>query len=169
MRLWWDFLRISAFVALAAWFATAFRPGAAKPPADPRDERARCDILRMIDAIERCREDIGTEGLRHGALATARALMGPGTVPRGPLDPSSASDLADLLCRNRLGLSNWHGPYLEAIPEDPWGGAYVITWSGMRSRQDNVWIVSAGPNGKLDTKAADTRAQNDDVAFVVFW
>lgn len=44
------------------------------------------------------------------------------------------------------GLANWHGPYLKkAIPDDPWGRAYVYRSPG---RSGGYEIMSYGVDGK---------------------
>jgi general secretion pathway protein G len=42
---------------------------------------------------------------------------------------------------------NWHGPYLESLPQDPWGNPYVYSYPG-RHNPNGFDIYSVGPDGK---------------------
>jgi general secretion pathway protein G len=54
--------------------------------------------------------------------------------------------LQDLLQRPR-NARNWHGPYLDALPVDPWGNAYLYAYPGKHNSAGyDLW--SAGPDGK---------------------
>ena len=45
---------------------------------------------------------------------------------------------------------NWHGPYLDKIPQDPWGTVYVYYFPGKHN--GNAYdILSVGPDGKEGT------------------
>lgn len=45
---------------------------------------------------------------------------------------------------------NWHGPYLEKIPMDPWGNPYVYRFPG-RHVPGSYDLLSVGPDGKEGT------------------
>jgi len=58
--------------------------------------------------------------------------------------PSTEQGLQALVARP-AGEANWNGPYLrKAVPDDPWGNAYVYRNAG----GDNVEILSYGQDGK---------------------
>jgi general secretion pathway protein G len=42
---------------------------------------------------------------------------------------------------------NWHGPYLDRIPLDPWGNNYLYYYPGKRN-QRGYDLLSVGPDGK---------------------
>ncbi len=49
------------------------------------------------------------------------------------------------------GNDRWSGPYLDDIPEDPWGNPYQYQMPGTRSRKGyDVW--SYGPDGRSGTE-----------------
>ena len=55
-------------------------------------------------------------------------------------------NLQDLLQRPR-NAKNWHGPYLDSLPVDPWGNAYLYSYPGKHNPAGyDLW--SAGPDGK---------------------
>jgi general secretion pathway protein G len=56
------------------------------------------------------------------------------------------SSLQDLLTQPR-NTKNWHGPYLDQMPVDPWGNAYLYAFPGKHNPNGyDLW--SAGPDGK---------------------
>jgi general secretion pathway protein G len=42
---------------------------------------------------------------------------------------------------------NWHGPYLEKVPQDPWGNNYLYYYPG-KHNQNSYDLLSVGPDGK---------------------
>jgi general secretion pathway protein G len=66
-----------------------------------------------------------------------------GNYPKGP------NGLLDLVQRPH-DAANWHGPYLEAIPKDPWGNAYTYAFPG-KFHPAGYDIISAGPDAQLGT------------------
>ncbi len=56
------------------------------------------------------------------------------------------------------GKTAWKGPYLPSIPSDPWGNRFLVNIGKLDpSVTKGVWVISAGPNGNLET-AADASA-----------
>ncbi len=60
--------------------------------------------------------------------------------------PKGKNGLNDLVVQPR-DAQNWH-QYLENIPKDPWGNAYVYECPG-KHRPNSYDLSSAGPDGKL--------------------
>ena len=58
---------------------------------------------------------------------------------------------------------NWKGPYMAMVTADPWGNSYVTNANSFAVAGQPVWIISAGPNGQLDTAANSTTLQGDDI------
>jgi len=59
--------------------------------------------------------------------------------------PKGKNGLLDLVTQPRDAVS-WHGPYLESIPKDPWGGDYIYECPG-RHNPNSFDISSGGPPG----------------------
>jgi len=58
----------------------------------------------------------------------------------------------------------WKGPYVgAALPSDPWGRPYMINVAATGP----IWVLSAGPNGKIQTAVTDTVVGGDDIGFRV--
>lgn len=73
------------------------------------------------------------------------------------------------------GTTQWRGPYFAgSTPLDPWGRPYVVNViSGFFNHATNykrLWVLSAGPNGRIDTTAtatATTDLGGDDIGVMV--
>jgi prepilin-type N-terminal cleavage/methylation domain-containing protein len=64
-----------------------------------------------------------------------------------------------------VSASDW--PDLENVvpfgtPLDPWGHTYLVAYN---DTEKVMVIYSAGPNGKIETKAGDTTPQGDDLLY----
>lgn len=65
----------------------------------------------------------------------------------------------------------WQGPYVSSLGRDPWGHAYIMAVgalrsSGPRSPGARAWILSAGPNGRIETPADAISLGGDDVGLI---
>jgi len=69
----------------------------------------------------------------------------------------------------------WRGPYLSSRKLDPWGNSYLIFLEGIRDAADpsgtgssteNLLILSAGPNGVIETDGSDSSPEGDDIMTV---
>lgn len=58
--------------------------------------------------------------------------------------------LQDLL-RQPQNARNWHGPYLEKMPMDPWGNPYVYYYPGKHSGAGGYDLLSIGADQKEGT------------------
>lgn len=95
-------------------------------------------------------------------------LLGPGMLPRGgAFGGAHGFPLSGMLTCDRVKAGEkWRGPYLDRIPVDPWGRAYVVSLDAARFRAP-IMIVSSGPDGILDTKSGDTMIAGDDVGIIL--
>jgi prepilin-type N-terminal cleavage/methylation domain-containing protein len=79
--------------------------------------------------------------------------------------------------------TRWNGPYISKLKEDPWGFTYIIHVGAMQRNGCPVgsglvpplctpvtgtqgWILSAGPNGSLDTTPTSTSIAGDDIGYI---
>lgn len=72
--------------------------------------------------------------------------------------PKGRNGLNDLVQQPR-DTANWHGPYLDSIPKDPWGNDYVYECPG-KHNPSSFDITSAGPDGQLGNEDDITNWQN---------
>ena len=56
---------------------------------------------------------------------------------------------------------NWRGPYMAMVTADPWGHSYVSNAKSFAVAGQPVWIISAGPDGLLQTAAASAALLGD--------
>jgi len=72
-----------------------------------------------------------------------------------------------------IGRSRWRGPYVRHLTLDPWGNAYIISVGAMEMSGSPIvlgargWIVSAGPNGVLETAPDAAVLGGDDIGTLV--
>lgn len=63
---------------------------------------------------------------------------------------SYPKSIQDLIQQPRES-KNWHGPYLEKIPQDPWGNEYTYTMPARRNAS-GYDLTSIGPDSKEGTE-----------------
>jgi type II secretory pathway pseudopilin PulG len=67
------------------------------------------------------------------------------------------------------GRSRWRGPYLGRPGLDPWGNAYIVSVGAMDQAGEPIvpeaqaWVISAGPNGVLETPPDALALEGDDI------
>ena len=64
--------------------------------------------------------------------------------------PKGNNGLGDLVAAPR-DVKNWHGPYLDKIPSDPWGNNYIYSYPG-KHNTSSYDLLSVGPDGKEGTE-----------------
>jgi general secretion pathway protein G len=64
--------------------------------------------------------------------------------------PKGRNGLLDLVQKPR-DATNWHGPYLDKIPKDPWGNDYLYEFPG-KHNASSFDLVSMGPDGRSGTE-----------------
>lgn len=63
--------------------------------------------------------------------------------------PKGKNGLNDLVQQPR-DAKNWRGPYLDKLPSDPWGNAYIYEYPG-KHNPNSYDLYSVGPDGKGGT------------------
>jgi general secretion pathway protein G len=58
--------------------------------------------------------------------------------------------LQDLLVQP-ANAKNWHGPYLDKLPQDPWGNNYIYYFPG-KHNPSSYDLLSPGPDAKEGTE-----------------
>ena len=64
--------------------------------------------------------------------------------------PKGRNGLLDLVQKPRDAV-NWHGPYLETLPKDPWGNDYIYECPG-KHNAGSYDIMSMGPDLRSGTE-----------------
>lgn len=60
--------------------------------------------------------------------------------------PKGKDGLRDLV-EQPGNAQNWRGPYMKAVPDDPWGNPYVYEYPG-KQNANSYDILSMGPDGR---------------------
>ncbi len=152
-----------------------------------RMARAEGEAAAIADAIRRFEGDNGFLPLWSRALAGGPGeesdrldlLMGSGGMPQVADAAGSAwlgvrrDVLSGQLTVNAPGYASghehggrgWAGPYLSSDRPDPWGNRYLVV--ALRGGGPAMFVVSAGPNGIIETNPEDLSgpdgARGDDV------
>ncbi|ANM31215.1 hypothetical protein ABI59_19000 [Acidobacteria bacterium Mor1] len=163
-------------IAVMAVLAGALAPVGLGQLSKARKARALEEIGKLSEAVVAFRKDVKTfPDRRNGNSARVGRLLTAGDTPqRAGRWAGPAGDAADHLIDNTPtgapyptdGSHAWRGPYLAGDLTDPWGNAYVISVAGLRGEAgSNGWILSAGPDGRLDTDDGDASipADSDDL------
>lgn len=137
---------------------------------ESRISRAVADIRSISSALIVFKKDNGPWPTLDSACASVLTLLvGDGNVPSGlaaqGFDDTSDINFSESLSLNSNGCyTRWKGPYIAMISADPWGYAYVTNAKEFNTSGAPVWILSAGPNGIVETNIAATAVVGDDVA-----
>jgi general secretion pathway protein G len=97
-------------------------------------------VPKMVGRSEQARE-----AAAHADISSIKTALDAFEVDNGYY-PKSLQDLI----QQPSNAKNWHGPYLENFPQDPWGNPYVYTYPG-RHNANSYDLMSVGPDGKAGT------------------
>ena len=61
-----------------------------------------------------------------------------------------AGGKSDALVNQRPNVTGWKGPYMQNVPPDPWGGAYIYDCPG-KHNANGYDLMSMGPDGRAGT------------------
>lgn len=88
------------------------------------------------------------------------------------LPGSGRGQISDILERNTPGYTTsgkfaWRGPYLTSVASDPWGFAYLVNASSLAFGLNKaVFVLSGGPNGKIETTFSQNIGSGSSAATV---
>jgi hypothetical protein len=141
----------------------------------------------LTHAFSRLLFDVTALRPAAGAAQAPIMLVGPGDLaeaaePGGeewlaPNDGQAVHDMRDHLILNNVGYTRrpatffgrgWNGPYVDMLTTDPWGRRYCSNL-GLADAGSSAVVLSAGPNGKVETPFRDGsgRRLGDDVVGVI--
>ena len=186
---------IEMIVVLAALavLAALLIPVVGGLPGEAEEIQARNDTRAIGEAIHNFYKDVAKWPTYSSSVpgltppnATLERLFSGGNVPGVSGAPGTAEwiavpnsdDLDDHLQNNRLldasqypatGEFAWRGAYLTATPTDPWQNQFIINvrWLQPGATPHAVWVLSAGPDGIIETTFAQPNLAGDDIGFRV--
>ncbi len=94
-------------------------------------------IPKMVGRSEQARQ-----AAAHADLSSIKTALDAFEVDNG----FYPKNLQDLL-QQPNNAKNWHGPYLDKLPVDPWGNPYLYYYPG-KHNQNSYDLLSVGPDGK---------------------
>lgn len=135
---------------------------------ESKTARAAADIRSISSALIVFKKDTGSWPVKDGACAAGLTLLnGDGVMPNGLAaqgwDTASSLNYSEPLSTNAAACyTNWKGTYMALVNADPWLNAYFTNADGFPATGP-VWILSAGPDGVVDTNVLATTVANDDI------
>lgn len=140
---------------------------------ESRKTKALADCKSIQTAIMTFRKDTGAWPNKiNPTTASISMLNGAGTnLPDADYTSKSFDVTARQNYMDHLKTDDnsaygtlWKGPYMTMVEADPWGNAYITNSNNFDTNPPApVWVMSAGPDGKLDTAATSDTLQNDDI------
>jgi prepilin-type N-terminal cleavage/methylation domain-containing protein len=175
-------IELAVVLAIIAVLAAILTPVVINYLDQARVTRAMADASTIAQAVQLYRRDTGYYP-SYASLAHAQAgttdygtLVGAGNVPTatgtgwsGNLTGGTVGNIVTVLNTNigltanveNPGKTSFRGPYIGALDTDPWGNAYVVgnlVPTAGNLGGGHAFVVSAGPDGILQTNASQTGA-----------
>jgi len=188
-------IELAVVLAIIAVLAAILTPIVTGYLDQARVARAQADAKTIADAIKLYQRDTGrwpvyasASDFSSNTIAGAKTLIG-GNSGSNPADGAvtwgvgaaiASSSLETYLNGNFTNLSTtiafpkaaFRGPYIASLDSDPWGNKYLLTASNLAGTANHAYVISAGPNGLLDTTVNQGAAQpfavgSDDIVSVI--
>ena len=101
--------------------------------------------------------------LKQQGLERMSWVYGPGELPlQVPFEEDDDAISLDHI----EGLAQGH--YIQILIPDPWGNAYLANVDGLQAGTQRVKVLSAGPDGVIDTAPSAQKSRGDDVLIQLF-
>ena len=154
-------------VAILAGLTGIVVPMAASGKGDAKKEQARSDCARIASAVEEFIAAAHCYPTGTGGAATYHFLYTEGEIPlNNALADGPGMPLCEALAREGGGALPGLSP--SRLPgADSWGRAYLVNAHGFFFGGESAFVISAGPNGVIDTPHAATGARGDDIFFLL--
>ena len=165
-------VEVIVIVAILAILAGVLVPMIFSQIDEARITRAEADCKSISSALLVARKDLGLWPNLYGASCTPTAtlLYSAGTQPANlaamGFNATVPLRFRDVLMRDDeecYDVSMYKGPYLPGVEADPWDNQYVLGASNFNVANGPVYVLSAGPNGTLDTPMSSIALGGDDI------
>ncbi|MCL5884216.1 MAG: type II secretion system protein GspG [Deltaproteobacteria bacterium] len=177
-------IEVVVVVGVIAVLAAILTPFITKYIEDSRRARAQNEAQVVGAAVVNFYKDLGRwpNANNTGAATITGLYTGPAGTPAPPTGFNGMGNWTGLtwdILNNHLvtnannrypttGENRWQGSYATNLPVDPWGRPYVINaaaFTSVATPPAPVWVLSAGPNGTINTVQAATAVGGDDVGY----
>ena len=165
-------IELAVVLAIIAVLAAVLTPMVTGYLDQARVARAQADTRTIADSIKLYQRDTGrwpvyaTSGDYPSTIGGGKSLIG-GSTGSNPQNGNAtwgvstivaSSSLEVYINGNLTGLSanafpkaGFRGPYIGSLDSDPWGNRYVLTALDLAGSTNHGYVISAGPNGVMDT------------------
>jgi hypothetical protein len=132
--------------------------------AESRFEQSVLGMQNILDGLRDYSEQTHFLPTGNRGRTDVTWLYGPGELPRGLKlgNVSHSRSLDDILLNDSMAGSAWQGPYADPA-RDPWGRSYLVNVDGLVDPRQPAWILTAGPDGVMQTPASAQKAVGDDI------
>lgn len=180
-------VEVIVVVGVIAILAAILTPYITKYIEDSRVAKAKSEVQTIGASMASFYKDIGRwphynnynasttyNGVYSGTVIPTAVLFGAATGWPAAGAANWNALTTHLLTNNHgypaAGEQKWNGPYATVFPNDPWGRPYVVNaaqFTQAAGGQIPVWVLSAGPNGVVNTNVAAnvTTPAGDDIGF----
>ena len=188
-------IELAVVLAIIAVLAAVLTPMVSGYLDQARVARAQADVRTIADSIKLYNRDTGRWPI-YDSSADYSSDSVPGTsklefgtsTGNSPTAGSSwalgttlnTTSLELYINNDRSGVgtaafprAGFRGPYVGTVDSDPWGNKYLLNAANLkRSSTNHAYIISAGPNGTLETNrdvatTANVNAGGDDVISLI--
>jgi general secretion pathway protein G len=168
-------IEVIVIVAILAILAGILTPMIFSQIDQAKIARAEADCKSISSGLLTFRKDLGVWPNLSGAGCgpNTKLLLGLGAHPAGLAAMGFTTDPAvnfkDVLMQDNEECYNstmYKGPYLPIVEADPWGNAYVLP-AGNFDVALPVYVLSAGPNGIMETPSFAVSPLGDDIGIRV--
>lgn len=157
-----------AVVAVIVALAGVITPYVARDLDGTKHDEARNEVNRIASAILQYMNDTQYPPTGKDGRPSFHCLVGEGHSPTENVFRSGEQGSLDsIFTKNDWQTASWQGPYLDPVGADPWGSHYLVNVEGFWNHGERVFVLSAGPNRRIDTKPTDLEAGGDDIAIVI--
>ncbi len=163
-------LELILTVTLLLGVAAVVVPGPLPDPQSEEEKLAHAECRAISAALLEFEAETGFAPAGRAGKQTFSWLRGPGVAPEFNSHPGGkASNLSWFLSVDKMSIGEkWGGPYIDSLNPDPWGRRYVVLLKELsKEAQARTWVISAGPDGVIDTGLMDTIPGGDDIGTMV--
>ena len=166
-------IEVVVVAAIIAILAGILVPIIFKEIDEARITRAAADVRSISTAMFIFKKDTAQWPYLSDDCSTVTTLLaGDGNPPSGDIaalgyDTSVTKSFNYYLQSNNGCYPNWKGPYMAGVTADPWGRKNYVNAKQFPLPTEPVWIISAGPNGILETPAASQTLVGDDIGLLI--
>ena len=128
-----------------------------------RTERIYLDMQSIAGGLR----DFSADGqFQEQGLQRVSWLYGPGRLPQDAafVDEGGASALRQVNSEEGGDPNR----YIQVLMPDPWGNAYLANVDGLQAGTQRIKVLSAGPDGVIETPPSATEATGDDILIHLF-